>query len=148
MTTLDQKLAEHAFCAGLSPHHVAVLAGCAREVDFAAGVPLAREGQDADASYLICRGRVALRFGNRTVETVEPGQFLGWSWLFEGTTWHVDAVAVGAVNALRLDGQALDARMHAEPEFGHALARHILHAVHKRLERARLRSLDVFGEPS
>jgi hypothetical protein len=37
--------------------------------------------------------------------------------------------------------------MHADPSFGHAFARHLLHAVHGRLARARLRSLDAFGGP-
>ncbi len=145
MSDLTHALAAHPFCQGLLPEHIARLATCATEQAFEVGDYLAREGHDADASYLIRSGRVALRSGRETLETVESDQLLGWSWLLDGTTWHVDAVAVLPVAALRLDGPALDAQMHLHPAFGHAFARQILRSVHQRLERARLRSLDVFG---
>jgi CRP/FNR family cyclic AMP-dependent transcriptional regulator len=145
MSDLEAKLADHPFCTGLAPEHIPLLAGCAREVRYPAGDYLAREGTDADATYLITAGRVALRSGRDTVETIEDGELLGWSWLFEGTRWHVDAVATSATRAIRLDGPCLDRHMHDDPVFGHALARQLLLTAHRRLERARLRSLDTFG---
>jgi len=147
MSDLYRQLQQHPFCQGLDAPFVAKLADCATSVSFAPGDYLAREGSDADATYLITAGRVALRAGRETVETVDDGEPLGWSWLFDGTRWHVDATAITAVRAVRLDGPALDARMHADPAFGHAFARHLLRTVHGRLARARLRSLDTFGGP-
>jgi len=148
MADLSAQLRRHPFCAGLAPEHVEALASCASDVAYAPGQLLAREGTDADATFLVTAGRVALCTGSDIVETVEAGELLGWSWLIDGTCWHLDAVAHSAVRALRLDGDTLDARMHADPVFGHALARHVLRTVHGRLERARMRSLDVFGAPS
>lgn len=145
MTDLTRALAAHPFCAGMADEHVRALAACASEVHFSDGQRVAREGQPADATYLLRAGRIVLRSGATIVETVEEDEVLGWSWLFPPSAWHVDADALGVVRAIRLDGPRLDAAMHADPAFGHALARRILRQVHRRLERARLRSLDVFG---
>jgi CRP-like cAMP-binding protein len=147
MSDLLSALQAHPFTSGLEPSHIEQIAACASEVRFAAGQTVATEGRAADATYLLRSGRVALRTGGQIVETVEDDEVLGWSWLFDGATWHVDATAMGAVHAIRLDGACLDAAMSAHPDFGHAFARRILHAVHRRLERARLRGLDVFGGP-
>ena len=144
---MTPSLARHPFCADLRPEQLDTLSACASEVTFAPGQVIARQGQRADATYLVIGGRVALKAGDQVVETVEEDELLGWSWMFEGTTWHVDAVATGAVRAIRLDGACLDARMKADPSFGHSLSRCFLHQIHHRLERARLRSLDVFGAP-
>ncbi len=144
---MTPSLARHPFCAELRPEQIQALAACASEVSFAPGQAIARHGERADATYLVIAGRVALKAGDHTVETVEEDELLGWSWMFAGTTWHVDAVATGAVRAIRLDGACVDAKMKADPSFGHDLSRCFLHQIHRRLERARLRGLDVYGAP-
>ncbi|MCB9678944.1 MAG: cyclic nucleotide-binding domain-containing protein [Alphaproteobacteria bacterium] len=144
MSDLANALGAHPFLAGLSDVHLAEIAACASDVRFTSGQVVAKEGRPADATYILRKGRVALKAGPHVVETVEDDEVLGWSWLFDGV-WHVDAVAVGEVDAIRLDGALLDAAMHRDATLGHALSRRILLLVHRRLERARLRSLDVFG---
>ncbi len=68
-----------------------------------------REGQAADRFYVVREGRVAVEVfvpnkGPVTIETIEGGEMLGWSWLFPPYRAHFDARALNAVRALALDG--------------------------------------------
>ncbi len=142
---LLEELNRHPFTRRLGDAHQATLARCASRCSFPDGVRLAHEGDPVDATYLLLTGRILLKAGRHVVETVEPREVLGWSWLFPGSMWHVDAKTVGVVHAVRLDGEALMACMDEDPAFGLAFTRLILRQLHKRLERARLKGIDVFG---
>jgi CRP/FNR family transcriptional regulator, cyclic AMP receptor protein len=149
-TDLSPLLREHPFCRGMSEAAVALLTGCARNVRYADGEVLFRAHEAADSTYLIRQGRVALELhgaGERPVrlETAEEGELVGWSWLFPPYRWHFDAVAVGPVRALQLDGACLRNKCEADPAFGFDLTRRILVQVQQRLERSRLQALDVYG---
>ena len=39
-----------------------------------------------------------------TIETIEAGEVLGWSWLFPPYRWHFDARALAPVRATAFDG--------------------------------------------
>lgn len=145
ISDLTPIVARHPFCEGMTPEDLELLAGCAENVRFAPGALLLRNGDDADASFLLRAGRVALVVHGREVaETAEAGELLGWSWLFPPYKWHFDARAVTAVRAIRLDGACLRRKCEADPRFGFELSRRILFQVTKRLERSRLHSLDVY----
>lgn len=149
MESLERLLAEHAFLRDLSPEHIAFLTGCARNVRHEAGAYLIREGEDAGAMYLLREGRVALEIaspGRETavVETLGPGDVLGWSWLFPPYRWHLDGRAVEPVRALAFDGACLRAKMESDPALGYRIATRLLYQTHQRLERLRLQQLDVY----
>ena len=138
-------MARHPFCADMSVADVALLAGCAENVKFAPGELLFRNGAQANSSYLLRAGRVALVVhGAGVAETAEAGELLGWSWLHPPYRWHFDARAETAVRAVRLDGDCLRRKCEADPRFGFDLTRRILFQVTRRLERSRLHGLDVF----
>jgi CRP/FNR family transcriptional regulator, cyclic AMP receptor protein len=150
VSTLQPLLARHPFCRGMDEAQLALLAGCAENVRFPDGAALFRAGEAADASYLLRAGRVSLQLhgagaGASPLETAEEGELLGWSWLFPPYRWHFDAVAVGAVRALRLDGTCLRNKCEADPAFGFDLARRILYQAQQRLERSRMQALDLYG---
>lgn len=101
MQTLESILAQHPFFQGLDPSYGKLLSECAANEHFAAGVNLFREGDAADQFYLIRHGSVALQVfipgrGRITIETIEAGNVLGWSWLFPPYRWHFDAQALEA----------------------------------------------------
>ena len=90
MRTLEGILAEHPFFSGWEPRYFQLAVGCASNVRFTAGELLCREGDEANTFYLIRAGKVALEVyfpgrGNVTMETVEGGEMLGWSWLIPPT---------------------------------------------------------------
>src|SRR5947208_770756 len=87
METLEPILSEHPFFQGLEERYFQLLLGCASNVRFEAGKFIFREGDEANQFYLIRHGRVSLEIhaperGPITVDTLEEGEILGWSWLF------------------------------------------------------------------
>ena len=91
---------------GLAPDHLDLIAGCGRTASFHDGELLLREGDDADVFYAIREGTVALEAataaGFVTIETLDAGEVVGWSWLFESRT-RFDARARGTVRLIAFD---------------------------------------------
>jgi CRP/FNR family transcriptional regulator, cyclic AMP receptor protein len=149
LETLARLLKEHPFLGGISDHHLEFLTGCASNVRYAADEFLFREGHEAGASYLVRSGRVALEIGIPgrgpvQVQTVEPGDVLGWSWLFPPYRWQFDGRAVEPVRALALDGNCLRDKCEGDHDLGYELVKRFLYQVHLRLERTRLQLLDIY----
>jgi CRP/FNR family transcriptional regulator, cyclic AMP receptor protein len=147
---LDAILAGTAVFAGLTGEQLETIVGCAQNVGFARGEHLFRAGGAADTFYVVRRGRVALTLdaaarGALTVETVEPGEVVGWSWLHEPYRWHFDAVAVEDVRAIAIDGACLRGKCAADPALGYALMRGFGPVMIERLEHTQMRLVDVYG---
>jgi CRP/FNR family transcriptional regulator, cyclic AMP receptor protein len=147
--SLERSLRAHPFVAELSDEHVRFLVGCAKNAHFEPGEYLFRENGPADALFLLRSGRVALEShlpgrGAVQVETVCPGDAIGWSVLFAPHKWHLDGRAVEPTLAFALDGACIRSKTEADSGFGHAFTRRLLLEVHQRLVRARLQQLDVY----
>ena len=152
MTDLEPILAAHPFFHDLSPAHRAVVVGCAANVRFAEGEALCREGREADQFFLIREGRVALQMPTgrgdaRTVQTLDEGDILGWSWLIPPYHWHFDARATTPVRAIALDGRCLRGKCEADHELGYHLLRRFAHLLGERLDATRLQLLDLYRFP-
>jgi CRP/FNR family cyclic AMP-dependent transcriptional regulator len=149
MEDLSKLVGRHPFCEGLDAEYIELMAGCAKNVRFAAGEYLFRGGQDADRTFLLRAGRVGFQLeGSTLAETAEEGDLVGWSWLFDQPTWSFDAVAIGPVRAFEFDGACLWRKVQADPTFGFEIARRILFQATRRLERSRLQGLDLYGGPA
>jgi CRP/FNR family transcriptional regulator, cyclic AMP receptor protein len=149
---LDDVVLDAPVFAGLADTYAAQLAGCARTTGWNDGATLFREGDPADAFYLVRRGRVALELfvpnrGPLTIETIEPGEVVGWSWLFQPYRWHFDGRAVGPVRAIQLDGACLRNKCDADPALGYELMRRFSQVMLERLQATRLRLADVYAVP-
>lgn len=149
MEDLRRLLEEHQFLRGLSPAQTNVIVSCAKNLRFAQGEFLLREGQAADMFYLLRTGRVALEInvpgrGPTQMESLVAGDMLGVSWLVPPARVHFDARAVDAVVALAFDGACLRGKMDSDPALGYALTRRVLAETYKRLERVRLARVDVY----
>ena len=130
----------------------AKVATTAREVTFPARHRLFDEGGPADGCWLIQSGRVALDTvipgrGAVIVQTLGPGDVLGWSWLVHPRRWHFGAVALDAVTAVELDTVQLRALAEADPALGYHLALRLFDALLQRLQSTRARLLDLYGSP-
>jgi CRP-like cAMP-binding protein len=127
-----------------------LVAGCASNVHFDPGTTIFREGEHADAFYLLRQGSVALETyvparGAVMIETIEAGDVLGWSWLFPPHRWHFDARALTAVRATAFDGECLRGKCAADPALGYELISRFAQTLIERLQWTRLRLLDVYG---
>lgn len=129
MSTRDlaAALAAHPFLAGVDHGHVEVLADVTRERTWPAGTWLFRHGGVADVFHLVVAGRVSLEVADPgddpiVVETLRPGEPLGWSWLYPHRTWAFDARAVEDSMTLELQAVRLRALMDEDAVFGRDLA--------------------------
>jgi CRP-like cAMP-binding protein len=152
METLERLLREHGALQGLPERHLTFLAGCARNVRFATGEFVCRDNDEANASFLIREGKLAIEIdvpgrGVVQLETLGPGEILGWSWLFPPYRWHFDARAIEPTRAVALDGTCLRAKCEADHDLGYALVKRFLYQLQQRLERSRLQLLDVYRSP-
>jgi CRP/FNR family cyclic AMP-dependent transcriptional regulator len=151
MTTAEQ-LSGFALFDGLTAAQGAAVADAARGVDFASGARLFEEGQPASGCWLIRAGRVALGTsvpgrGQVVVQTLGPGDVLGWSWLVPPHQWHFTATADGPVSAIQLDTARLRVLARQDPAFGYRLALGLMEALLARLQSTRARLLDLYGSP-
>jgi CRP-like cAMP-binding protein len=151
--TLEALLGHAPFFDGLAPERVALLAGCGGNVRFAPGQTIFRQGDPADAFYVLRHGTVALETfvpgrGPVVIETLEAGEVLGWSWLFPPYRWHFDARALSTVRATGFDGACLRARCDHDPALGYELMGRFAQVAIERLQWTRLRLLDVYGDGS
>ena len=119
---------------------------------FAARQRLFSEGQPAQGCWLIEDGRVALDMavpgrGQVVLQTLGPGDVLGWSWLVPPHRWHYGATAVLPTTATELDTERLRALAELDPRFGYTLVLTLFEAVLQRLQATRARLLDLYGSP-
>jgi len=148
---LTEILRQHPFLADLSAQHMEVLLSCASNVRFDEDAYLIHEGQVADKFFLIRTGRVALEIGlsqrgTIRIETVGPGEVLGWSWLISPYRWHFSGVAVVDTRAVALDGKCLRNKCETDHDFGYEMIKRLAVVMESRLEATRLQLLDVYGD--
>ena len=127
----------------------AQVAGCARNVHFSEGARVMAEGEPASHFYLLRHGRVALstfvpQRGPGLIETLGPGEVLGWSWLVPPYRWHFDAVAIESTSAVMFDGACLRARFDEDPRLAAGLLQAFAGIIVARLQATRLRLLDLY----
>ena len=150
MRMIEELIREHDFFKGLGPEYRALLAGCATNVRFNPQEFIFREGDGADTFYVIRHGKVALGVhvpgrGFETIQTVDQGDVLGWSWLFEPYHWHFDARVLVLTRAIAFDGQCLRDKCDTDHEFGYAMMKRFGQIIIQRLQATRLQSLDLYG---
>jgi CRP-like cAMP-binding protein len=150
--SIDELVGAHPFAAGLNEEHLALVAGCAHNVALDTGTMLCVEGASADTFYLLRRGHVSIEVhqagrGPIVIETVGPGDAVGWSWLVAPYRWTFDARALQPVGALAIDGACLRAKSLEDSTLGFALWSRVTQELLERLQATRVRLLDLYGGP-
>jgi CRP/FNR family transcriptional regulator, cyclic AMP receptor protein len=140
---LEKDVAAHRFLIGLTETHVRLLADCAMHSHFRAGEVIFREGETANRFYLIESGKVVLESDEQiggapvVVDTIGPGDLLGWSWIFSPHTWHFTARAVEPATAIFFYGTILREYCEKDPVLGYELFKRMSEVMMRRLQRAR-----------
>jgi CRP/FNR family transcriptional regulator, cyclic AMP receptor protein len=152
MTTTAQLLAGHPFLAGLPATTVDLVDGAATVRDFPVGEYLFREGEVADRFFLLDRGRVGLETHApgrpaHLLDSVAGGGVAGWSWLVPPHRWFFDGRVVEDVTAAVVDGASLRAALDEHPDAGSEVLQRVTHVLYERLQSARVRLLDLYGDP-
>jgi len=118
------------FFKGLTPQQLRGLAGAALEMEFKPGQVLFEEGSPANRFYLILKGRVELaaEMEDRNVipiQTLGPGDDLGWSWLFPPYHTHFSARAMEPTTTLFFYAPRLREQCEADHELGYQIMRRV-----------------------
>jgi CRP/FNR family transcriptional regulator, cyclic AMP receptor protein len=150
METIEQLLRGVPLFSGLPQPEIELIAGCGANVNFREGELMFRDGDEANIFYVLRHGSVALETfvptrGAVTIETLDPGEVVGWSWLFPPHRWHFDARALSLVRATIFDGTCLRGKCEADPKLGYDIMSRFAQVVIERLQQTRQRLLDVYG---
>ena len=136
-------LGEQPFFKGLSERYLELLVNDSMLVTFSKDEQIFCEGDPANRFYLLTAGEVALESSPDELEDAKdpiliellgPGNVLGWSWLFSPYSWHFDARAVTAVEAIFLYGTRLREQCEEDHELGYELMKRINEILVNRLQ--------------
>jgi CRP/FNR family cyclic AMP-dependent transcriptional regulator len=150
--SLIEQLADFTLFERLSEAQRSIVARATHETAFPTDTTIFEEGQDAVGCWLIRSGQVALTMnvagrGRVIVQTLGPGDVLGWSWLVPSHHWHWTATTTGPVSAFELDTRRLRVLADEDPVLGYPLALGLFEVLLGRLQSTRLRLLDLYGSP-
>lgn len=146
--SMTSRIALHPFLAGMNRKQLALLTDCAMAVRFNKGQIIFQEGEPANRFYLIETGKVILESsGGRgdpvIIDTIGPGDLLGWSWMFSPYTWHFTARAVEPATAIFFYGTILREYCEKDHSLGYELLKRMTAVMSRRMQAARDRMLGV-----
>lgn len=81
----------------------------------------------------------------QVVETLGPGQQVGWSWIFPPYQWHLGATAVETVRAWEFDASEVRGLCATDTGLGYEIMRRSAAVIADRLQATRLRLLDLYA---
>jgi CRP-like cAMP-binding protein len=155
MDGYETLLAEQHFLKGMDEDQLKAIADCASYERFRKGEFLFKEGELAGHFYILSKGQVALELsapgrGPIIVETLQDGDVLGWSWLFEPYRWHFDAVAQTDITAVAFNALCLRGKCESNHDLGYELVKRFAQVIMERLQATRLALMDLYqyGAPS
>jgi len=147
--TLEAKIREHAFAAGLPDSQIALLAGLASEVTFEEDDIILGDGEQSRAFYLLLSGSVAVELRAARyvvcVQALGPGQVFGWSSLLEDQDTYFQVRSRERTTALRIDGAALHEACKADPALEAEILRRTLRVVAGRVRATEIRFAEMCG---
>jgi CRP-like cAMP-binding protein len=151
MDNSKKALELHPFFEGLDPDLLDVMVCCACHQEYQPGQFIYREGDDANQALLIIEGKVSVEIfaaqrGSLVIQTLGPGDILGWSWLFPPYKRRFDARAVEFTRAVALDGCVLRQKADENHRLGYELLKRFSRLVVDRLQATRLQIIDIYGK--
>ena len=136
------ELASHLFLKGLSAEQRVALSKIATRAQFKADETIFRQRETADRFYLIEQGRVNLEYGlprkrHVQIQTIGPGEALGWSWLAAPYQWQFSATAIDDVTMSFFHVSDLREQCARDPKLGYAIMERIAQVLMERLQATR-----------
>jgi CRP-like cAMP-binding protein len=148
MQSLEHALAEHPFLAGLDRRYLGQLAAHAASRHFDAHQMIFHEGQPAKEWYLIRQGKVGIETAllgcdRIRVDTLGPGEVLGWSWILPPYELHYNARALEPTEVIALDGKKLVALFDEDHDLGYEMMKRFAQVIVRRLAATRAQSVKL-----
>lgn len=136
---------------GLERDEVETLCRFANNRSLPQGKVIFTQNTAAEHFYLIRSGRVSVEvpalYGEPLrVQTVNPGEILGWSWLIPPYRWHFNAEALEDTELTEFDGKAILDLCEKNKEFGYSVFKFFSALMSERLQAARASMMDEWGQ--
>jgi len=136
----------------LDPAQLRKLLPIAQERYYAGGQILFKECDKSSFFHLILSGDVALEetAGNKTVrvQTLHPGDAMGWSALTEEAQTHFQARALTPVTTVAFPAEKIRNACNCDPAMGYAFMKRLLDVVTERLDATRMQLAERNGSPA
>jgi CRP/FNR family cyclic AMP-dependent transcriptional regulator len=137
------------FLEGITDLERQQLASVAQLEEYRPGAVVFSEGQRLARIFLVVEGAVALEIrvpkdGARRIQTVGPGELLGWSPVLDQTPMTATARALMPCRLIALDAAQVLGLCHHDWKFGFMFMRRTARALATRLNATRLQLLDVY----
>jgi CRP/FNR family transcriptional regulator, cyclic AMP receptor protein len=138
------------FLHGVGDEVLSTIASVAELREVPAGTVVFREGQSEAHIYLVVTGGVALEIrltgrDAKRIQTVGPGELLGWSPVLGQISMTATARVVEATKLIAVDATQLATLCEHNPKFGYEFMKRTALALATRLSATRLQLLDVYG---
>ena len=148
---MAERVALHPFLAGMNRTHLALLTDCAIAAHFQKGQTILRKGEFAKGFYLIESGEVVIESGEESgepvvVDSIGPGDSLGFSWMFPPYVWRFTACAVEHIDAIFFHGTTLREYCEKDHSLGYELLKRTSRVMLRRLQATRDRMLSILQE--
>lgn len=147
--TVEPVLRDCLFFNGLSDAHLKLITSNAKHVQFPEQHFIFREGDPANEFYIIWDGLVSVELWTpgsaTTVQTVDAGEVLGWSWVSPPYRWHFNAKTLRPTRALVLDGNWLRDKCEEDHDLGYEMLKRFVDLIASRLDATRLQLLDLYS---
>lgn len=123
-------IAQQRFFKGFNADQLQLLTDAAMEMSFEPGQSILQEGSPANRFYLILEGKVVLESELKEgevlpIQTLGPGDDLGWSWLFPPYHLHLSARALEPTRTIFFFGTRLQVACERDHDFGYELMKRI-----------------------
>ena len=140
-------IVQQPFFKGLNAHQLQLLTDSAMGTQFEPGQSIFKEGSPANRFYLILEGKVVLESelaerGLIPIETLGPGDDLGWSWLFPPYSLQLSARALEPTRTIFFYGTRLREQCEQDHDLGYELTKRIAEVVIKRLRATQQRLIE------
>ncbi len=147
-----EQLRSFSLFAGVAPERLKELAMIGEEIELDEGEYVFREGEAANALYLIVKGSVDLLIAldeektkHVNLSTVVQGDAVGWSALVEPYVFTMSGVCSVKSTLIKLDSGTLRRLAYSNPEWGVKLMSQLAKLMGERLTNVRVRFASMIG---
>lgn len=144
----EKPLVTKLFLDQFAPDHQKLILDCSTKEQYKAGAYLARSGQASHGFYIILSGSIQLNIQkNFQLQTLAPGNVIGWSWILPPHRWAFDIQALTNAEVLYIEATQIRKHMKEDPTFAYEVMKVFFKVMTDRLMHSRLQLLDLYKNP-
>ncbi len=130
----------------LSDSELEEILPCCREERREKGTIMFREGDEAEAFYILQKGEISIQYvicpqpdycQDARIVLTRPGDYLGWSSLVKPRRMTASAYCVTDVELVAIDAQGMNQLMEQDSHIGFTIMKELAGSINKRLKEAK-----------